>query len=234
MIASVPGAASASHAPPDPYYPIKCYSGTKPPVQVRSNTPLFTGFASCTDGDESHYSYEVRRADGVEAKGIVTIDPFDGTPYYAALRPGHDQVIVTLSDGTSQGETTINLENRPVPKDFRFVDGDQILSSKRIVSLATTGCDEFPFPVGSCTATAKAQASIRERGKPMRTVTIGRASATLKPGQVKDLKVQLSKRFVRVLTQTRQMKVTVVLTTEQTDPFGLYKEKLKNDFKLFP
>jgi hypothetical protein len=228
-------AASASHtlSEDDPYYPIECFSGTKPPVQVRSHTPLFTGFASCTDGDESHYTYEVTRADGVEAKGIVTFDPEDGAPSYSALRPGHDQVIVTLSDGRSEGEATVNLEIMPVPEDFQLVD-DQILGRNRIVSLGATGCAEFPFAVSSCLAKAKARATIRERGRPKRTITIGKASATLMPGQVKSLKVKLSKRFVRVLKQARQMKVTVVLKTQQTDPFGLWKEKIKDDFKLFP
>jgi hypothetical protein len=233
MIASTPGPASASHtrSEDDPYSPIKCYSGTKPPVQVRSQTGLFTGFATCVNGDADHYQYEVRRADGVEAKGIVTFDPEDGRPAYNALRVGRDQVIVKVSDGISEATTTIDLEIRPWGNQFV---GDQVLRRNRVISLGEAGCPpEFPFPVGSCRSKATARASIRERGRPRRTVTIGRASATTMPGQGKDLNVRLSRKFVRVLKRARQMKVTVVLTTQQTDPFGLWEAKLKDGFRLY-
>jgi len=233
MIASVPGPASASHTLPGDYYPIQCISGAAPPIGLKYTEVLFTGNASCIGSEEPHFSYGVSRAAGVEAKGIVTLDPNDGTPLYSALRPGRDQVIVNVSDGMSQGQTTIDLEIEPQPTNFPFVD-DQELSRKHIFSLGAAGCPGFPFPVGSCTAKIRARASIRERGKPRKTVTIGRVSTTLMPGQVKDIKVRLSKKFVRVLTQARQMKVAVVQMTKQTDPLGLYEETIKDDFDLYP
>jgi hypothetical protein len=112
--------------------------------------------------------------------------------------------------------------------------GDAQPNRRGIVEIGTGYCQDFPFPgAGSCTVEGTARATIRQRGKPRRTVKIGEDSLTLKPGQTRDLKVKLSAKFLRVLKQASLIRVSVSLKTKQTDPFGLWQAKLKDRFKLY-
>jgi len=141
---------------------------------------------------------------------------------------------VRVADGTTQDEATFTVIN-DFPEGLGLGGpGDAQPNRKGIVEIGGGYCQSFPFPgAGSCTVEGTARATIRQRGKPRRTVKIGKASLTLKPGQTRDLKVKLSAKFLRVLKQASLIRVTVSLKTKQPDPFGLWKAELKDRFTLY-
>lgn len=238
---SAPAPASASHELPEGEapLPVDCspYSGEP---TTRSDKLSRTIFIGCDGGDPGHITTEVRQPDGVTPRGIVSRVEDGGSEnggaeyIYTALRPGRDVFIVRVADGTTQDEATLTVIN-DFPEGLGLArPGDAQPNRKGIVAIGAGFCQNFPFPgAGSCTVEGTARATIRPRGKPRRTVTIGKASLTLKPDQSRRLKVKLSAKFLRVLKQARLIRVAVSLKTKQSDPFGLWKAERKVRFTLY-